>query len=160
MNRLISLVALTLIAFAVSCGGKKADEESSIPNAVMADENESGDSDSGKAMGLQTVHFPYDSNKLTEEGKRILKANASILKDKSSARIQIEGHCDERGSIQYNIALGERRANATKAYLVDLGVGGDRIEVISFGEERPAAQGATEEAFAKNRRANFVVISR
>ena len=118
-----------------------------------------GDSDSGKAMGLQTVHFPYDSFVLDSEAKSFLASNANIMKDKANLKVQIEGHCDARGGIQYNIALGEKRANSVKKYIVDLGVAGDRITVISFGKEKPVDPGTTEEAYAKNRRGNFVITS-
>lgn len=144
---------------AAGCAKKPKPEESAVPTAAAADEA-TGDSDSGKAMGLQTIHFPYDSFVLDQEAKNALKANAGILKDKASAKIQIEGHCDQRGGIQYNIALGEKRANSVKKYLEDMGIAGDRITTISFGKERPLDQGTTEEAYAKNRRANFVITSR
>lgn len=135
-------------------------DEQPIPAAVAGDENASGDSDSGRAAGLQTVNFPYDSFALDEQGKATLAGNVQILKDKPSLAIQIEGHCDERGGIQYNIALGEKRANAVRGYLRQQGIQGERITTISFGKERPLDQGKTEEAYAKNRRANFVITSR
>lgn len=131
-----------------------------IPAAVNADSNASGDSDSGTAAGLQTVNFPYDSFVLDEQGKATLAGNVQILKDKPSLAIQVEGHCDERGGIQYNIALGEKRANAVRRYLTSQGVQAERVTTISFGKERPVDQGKTEEAYAKNRRANFVITSR
>lgn len=155
-------VLIALMSMMASSCAKKAPviEEQPIPTAPQADENVTGDSDSGKAMGLQTIYFPYDAFILDAEAKRILKANADILKDKTSVKIQIEGHCDQRGGIQYNIALGEKRANATMKYLVDLGISGDRISIISFGKERPIDPSTSEEAYAKNRRANFVITSR
>ncbi|MCM2322144.1 MAG: OmpA family protein [Oligoflexia bacterium] len=161
-RRLAVTIAILSFVSAAGCAGKKTVEtdSDSIPNAIAADENTTGDSDSGKAMGLQTVQFPYDSFTLDAEGKQLLEANAQILKDKGSAKIQIEGHCDQRGGIQYNIALGEKRANATKGYLVDKGIAADRITTISFGKERPIDPATTEEAYAKNRRANFVITSK
>jgi peptidoglycan-associated lipoprotein len=75
-------------------------------------------------------------------------------------KIQIEGHCDERGTIEYNLALGERRANSTKRYLISLGIGDKRISTISYGEEKPLDPGHNEEAWAKNRRAHIIVISK
>lgn len=160
-RRLALFVAVASLAMAVGCSKKPKPDESSIPNATAADENTAtGDSDSGKAMGLQTVHFPYDSFALDQAAKNTLKANADILKSHASVKIQIEGHCDQRGGIQYNIALGEKRANAAKAYLSDLGVAADRVTTISFGKERPVDQGNTDEAHAKNRRANFVITSK
>ena len=163
IQRLIFIVGITLLVGAMGCSSskKKEGEDSGIPTAIAADENTtSGDSDSGRAEGLQTIHFPYDSSNLDGEGKRILKSNAQILKDKGSLKIQIEGHADQRGGIQYNIALGEKRANAVRRYLEDLGVAGARISVISFGKEKPIDPSNSEEAYAKNRRANFVITSR
>jgi len=147
------IAALSLSA----CAKKKVEDEvtaGAIDNSAM------GDSDSGQAMGMQTIYFPYDSFVLTTEAKSILKANSDIMKDKTSIKIQIEGHCDQRGGIQYNIALGEKRAVAVKKYLEDLGVTGDRIATISFGKEKPLNPAENEEAYAKNRRANFVVTAR
>ncbi len=149
--------AILALVSASGCGHKK--DEGAVPNAVGADET-SGDSDSGKAMGLQTVHFPFDSFRLDKEAKSTLKANAGILNDHSSVKIQIEGHCDERGGIQYNIALGEKRANTAKKYLEDLGISDDRISTISFGKEKPIDPGHDEAAWAKNRRDNFVITSK
>jgi peptidoglycan-associated lipoprotein len=111
-------------------------------------------------MGLQSINFGYDAYVLDGKAKEILKANSQILKDKASAKIQVEGHCDQRGGIQYNVALGEKRANSVKKFLVEQGVSADRISVISFGKEKLLDQGTTEEAYARNRRANFVVTAR
>lgn len=159
---------LTLVAFMFDAGcaskPQKKEEETStsaVATAPGADDNSAtGDSDSGKALGLQTIHFPYDSFVLNSEAKSALSANAGILKGKASVKIQIEGHCDQRGGIQYNIALGEKRANSVKKYLEGNGISDDRITTISFGKERLVDAGATEEAYAKNRRANFVITSR
>jgi peptidoglycan-associated lipoprotein len=142
-----------------ACTKKVAKEESQLPTAANADEA-GGDSDSGKAMGLQTIHFAYDAYTLTDEAKTILKANAQILKDKPTVRIQVEGHCDQRGGIQYNIALGEKRANSVRKFLADQSIAGDRVSVISFGKEKPIDSADTEAAHAKNRRANFAITSR
>src|ERR1700757_568352 len=96
IRRLVLATALITFALGTGCASKqtKPEETSSIPNAAAADENHTGDSDSGNAMGLQTVHYPYDSSVLDSQGKSALKANAKILKDNSSLKIQIEGHCD------------------------------------------------------------------
>lgn len=156
----VILGVISMVYMAGCSSNKKKEEGGGVPTAPSADENAmTGNSDAGTAMGLQSIHFPYDAATLDTEAKGILKSNAEILKDKASLKIQIEGHCDERGGIQYNIALGERRANAAKKYLQSLGVDGDRITVISFGKERPLDSGHTEEAYAKNRRDNFVITS-
>ena len=153
------LIIATVIA-ANGCAKKTKEDEGSVPNAPAADENLSGDSDSGKAMGLQTVHFAYDSFSLDGENKAALKANSEIMKGHGNVKIQIEGHCDQSGGIQYNIALGEKRANAVKKFLVDMGVSADRVTTISFGKERPVDTGTGDAAAAKNRRANFVITSK
>ena len=161
VRRCALVLMIAGIVTAVGCAGKKpAQDEGAVPNAPSADENLSGDSDSGKAMGLQTVHFAYDSFSLDTAGKAALKSNADILKGNGPVKIQVEGHCDQSGGIQYNIALGEKRANAVKKYLADLGVSGDRVTTISFGKERPLDTGSSDEASAKNRRANFVITSK
>ena len=167
--RALFLIGLSLQLTLMTSGcshSKTADEnaaDSSAPapavTAPATDENLMGDSDSGKAMGMQTIHFAYDSFLLDEEAKGQLKQNVQILKDKPSVKIQIEGHCDKKGGIQYNIALGEKRANAVKKFTEDLGIAGDRITTISYGKERLMDQGDTDDANAKNRRANFVITS-
>lgn len=115
-------------------------------------------SDSGKISGLQSVHFDYDSSTLTQETRKQLSDNAEWIKKNTKTTVQIEGHCDSRGSVEYNLALGERRAKAVKNYLVSLGVDAKRMTIISYGEEKPIATGDSEEAYAKNRRANFVPL--
>lgn len=116
--------------------------------------------DMGQDMGqdmaakLVRVHFDYDQYVLTSEARTGLAGNAEYLKSKGS-RVQIEGHCDERGSDEYNLALGEKRALAVKTYLVSLGVMADRMTIISYGEEIPLVMGSTEAAWAQNRRAEF-----
>jgi peptidoglycan-associated lipoprotein len=108
---------------------------------------------------LATVYFAYNSNELDDAVKATLQANAAWLKAHPKHTVEIGGHCDERGSIGYNIALGDRRANAVKEYLVGLGVNGASLIAISYGEEQPADPGHTEAAWAKNRRANFTIKS-
>jgi peptidoglycan-associated lipoprotein len=165
VRRLSLAIALIVLMAGASCAGKKTTEESPTSEANAAPpasevDNAGKDSDNGGAAGLQTVHFPYDSFVLDSVAKSSLKGNADIMKDKASLKIQVEGHCDQRGGIQYNIALGEKRANAVRKYLMDLGVTGDRVTTISFGKERPIDPGTSEDAYAKNRRANFVVTSK
>lgn len=157
--RLTPVTIAFAVVFAAGCAGTKTQSDLDIPTGPSITEDQLGNSDQGRALGLQTVNFPFDSFALDEQGKAILRANAEILKEKASVKIQIEGHCDQRGGIQYNIALGEKRANATKNYLVDLGVQADRISTISFGKENPLDSAETEEAYAKNRRANFVIVA-
>lgn len=109
---------------------------------------------------LKDIHFNFDKYDVRPEDAEILKQNASFLMKTPNAKIQVEGHCDERGTIEYNLALGQRRANSTKAYLVSLGVSGDRISTISYGKEKPLDPGHSEEAWAKNRRAHIIILSK
>lgn len=109
---------------------------------------------------LKDIHFDYDKYDIRRVDEGILRENAAFLKKNPKMKIQIEGHCDERGTVEYNLALGERRANNTKRYLVSLGITSDRISMISFGKERPLDPGHNEEAWAKNRRAHIVVLSK
>jgi len=111
-----------------------------------------------EAAGLETIYFDYDKSDLRQDSRNVLSKNADLLlKAKNGMKIRIEGHCDERGSAEYNLALGERRAKSVQQYLLTLGVQADRLSTISYGKEKPAVQGSTEEAWAKNRRAEFVL---
>lgn len=105
----------------------------------------------------QNIHFAFDSAALSSEAKELLKQKAQWLKQNANVTVTIEGHCDERGTTEYNLALGERRASAVKNYMQDLGIGGFRLDTVSYGEERPLDPGKTEAAYAKNRRAQFVL---
>jgi peptidoglycan-associated lipoprotein len=108
--------------------------------------------------GLQVVPFAYDQHLLTDEARNVIAANAAILKKASNVRFQLAGYCDERGSDQYNIALGERRAEAVRAYLRELGIDAGRMETVSYGEEQPRDAGHNESAWIKNRRVEFVLL--
>jgi peptidoglycan-associated lipoprotein len=109
---------------------------------------------------LKDIHFDFDKYNIRPEDAEILNDNSALLMKYPSVKIQIEGHCDERGTVEYNLALGERRANSTKNYLVSLGISPDRIATISYGEERPLDPGHNEEAWAKNRRAHTIILSK
>ncbi|MGA2516273.1 MAG: peptidoglycan-associated lipoprotein Pal [Thermodesulfobacteriota bacterium] len=109
---------------------------------------------------LKDIHFDFDKYDVRREDEEVLKENAALLKKYPKTKIQIEGHCDERGTVEYNLALGERRANNTKKYLVSLGIASNRISTISFGKERPLDKGHSEEAWAVNRRAHTVLLSK
>ncbi len=110
-----------------------------------------------KAFENEDVHFDFDSSELTAAAKALLKDKAAWLTENASAAVTIEGHCDERGTTEYNLALGDRRSTAVKAYLVDLGIAASRMNTISYGEEKPVDTGKTELAWAMNRRAHFAV---
>lgn len=101
------------------------------------------------------AYFDFDKYNIRPDAQRALEHNAQLLKQNPDVDIVIEGHCDERGTVEYNLALGERRAQSVKSYLVKLGIDGDRMETVSFGKERPIDPGHNEEAWQKNRRADF-----
>jgi peptidoglycan-associated lipoprotein len=105
----------------------------------------------------EDVQFEFDSAKLSMEAQDILRRKAEWLKENPRAKIIIEGHCDERGTNEYNLALGDRRAFSSKSFLVDLGIAASRLTTVSYGEERPLDSRADEDAWAKNRRAHFVI---
>jgi peptidoglycan-associated lipoprotein len=168
MNRSITIaVVITAAALLTACGSKPKPEtpnrhKTAVPatsdkGAAKADTVSSrAVHDDGRAVDLATIHFEYDSDALTQEARDILASNARYMQRQGKVTVQIEGHCDERGTTEYNIALGERRARVARDYMIRLGVGGDRIDVISYGKERPVARGSSEDAWAQNRRGEFV----
>lgn len=105
----------------------------------------------------ERVNFEFDRSRITDEAATVLQRKADVLRAHPDLRLAIEGHCDERGSLEYNMALGQRRAQSAMQYLVSLGISADMFSTVSFGEERPIAQGANEGAWAQNRRAEFVI---
>ncbi|MDA8099628.1 MAG: peptidoglycan-associated lipoprotein Pal [Nitrospiraceae bacterium] len=108
------------------------------------------------AEGLKPIHFDFDQAVIRSDAKDVMKANAAWLKSHGKAKVSIEGNCDERGTIEYNQALGQRRAAAAKKYLVDLGISAKRISLISYGKEKPVCSESTEECWQKNRRDDFI----
>lgn len=112
------------------------------------------------AAPLKTIFFDYDRYLIREDAKPALDANSGWLRKFSSAKILIEGHCDERGTEEYNLALGEKRAKSTFDYLVSLGISPQRIRVISYGKSQPLDNGHTEMAWQRNRRAQFLIIEK
>jgi len=109
---------------------------------------------------LKPIFFDFDKYDIRPADTEILKGNSALLKKFPNVKIQIEGHCDERGTNEYNLALGERRANSTKKYLTSLGIAADRVSTISYGEEKPFDPAHNEEAWAKNRRAHFLITAK
>ncbi|MFN8640755.1 MAG: peptidoglycan-associated lipoprotein Pal [Candidatus Binatia bacterium] len=105
---------------------------------------------------LHDIHFLFDSFDLDEGARQTLQQNADWLKEHADTRVEIEGHCDNRGTVEYNLALGAKRAAAAKSYLVALGIGRDRMTTISYGEELPLCQEETESCWSRNRRVHFV----
>lgn len=109
---------------------------------------------------LQPVYFEYDSAEVSDAGRAVLQANAGVLKRYSTWAITIEGHCDERGTAEYNLALGERRAVAARMYLISLGIDSNRLRTVSYGSEFPFDPAHDESAWSRNRRAHFVITAK
>jgi peptidoglycan-associated lipoprotein len=114
------------------------------------------------AMGgpLGDVHFDYDSFELTAEARETLRMNADWMKSSVQSKIEVEGHCDDRGTAEYNLALGAKRAKSARDYIVSLGISPDRLSTISYGEELPLCREETESCWQENRRVHFLVLNR
>ncbi|MBN2371688.1 MAG: peptidoglycan-associated lipoprotein Pal [Vicinamibacteria bacterium] len=171
-------IALTLVAIvALAACGKKPEPYPPapvVPEApplapepdVVAQEDEytrikAMSSDEIDRLGLlQAVHFDFDRYDIRESERSILEKNAQTLKKLDFLVVKVEGHCDERGTVEYNIALGERRARAAHDYLVSLGVSAARLRTVSFGKEVPLCADSTEDCWARNRRAHFKVTGK
>jgi peptidoglycan-associated lipoprotein len=111
------------------------------------------------AAGLQPIYFDYDRSFIRDDARSVMKANADYLKANPKVKVRIEGNCDERGTIEYNQALGQRRAASAKKYLTDMGISGKRITLISYGKEKPVCTEGAEDCWQKNRRDDLVVVS-
>lgn len=169
-KKISTLVMTATLVFALSaCRSKKIAEEAPSPDASATTETtpqiestpmsfDAAGSDSGRIEGLQTVNFDYDKASLSADARKKIQGNVAWMKANPNTRIQIEGHTDARGSIEYNLSLGERRANAVKSYMTSLGIPAGRLSIISYGKEKPLANGETESDYARNRRANFVPL--
>lgn len=140
----ILMIGVLILPFALGACHKK-------PASVIG----GGENGGGSIKGLKTVYFDFDDANIRADQTSVLDANASYLKSNSS-RVTVEGNCDERGTNEYNMALGDRRARGTKNYLINLGVDSSRLNTISYGEERPAAACHDESCWSQNRRADFV----
>lgn len=112
------------------------------------------------APGLQPIYFDFDKSYVRADMLSTMKANAEWLKANPKAAVRIEGNCDERGTIEYNQALGQRRAQSAKKYLTDLGISGKRISLIAYGKEKPVCSQSTEDCWQKNRRDDFIVVTK
>jgi peptidoglycan-associated lipoprotein len=182
MRKNLTLIGfLGLIAFGMTifmgCAEKKTVVKDEAVQEQKADAAQSTDTAKGQAVTapvdqeqsakveaaataevtIRDINFDFDQSNIRPDAREILKANADILLKNGAAKIAIEGYCDERGTAEYNMALGERRAQEAKKYLINLGVKASQIKTISYGEERPLDPGHNEDAWVKNRRAHFVV---
>ena len=170
-RRIVLIAAVALVPLAAGCA-KKAVQTPPTPAPAPPQEKTPtpGPTETPKetppapsqapgvsASDFQPVFFDFDSYTLRTDGRSALDANAHLLRDNADTKIVIEGHCDERGTVEYNQALGERRAQAARDYLVQAGISDSRIRTVSYGKERPFDPGHDEAAWAKNRRAHFVL---
>jgi len=168
------LISAILLLFVASCATKpKDDADASGSGSSTSDSSVSTDdgnitetSGSGIVLGSQEdlivnvgdrVFFGYDSSDLDSDALELLQDQVAWLKQNSQVSVTIEGHCDERGTREYNLALGEKRAQAVKNYLIGLGISPDRVSTISYGKERPAVVGSNDGAWAQNRRSVTIV---
>jgi len=158
----LAIASLAVATLAFGCASSGGDDEVA-PAASTTDFNEGvtedrGINPDGERGLLETVYFDYDSAALKSDARVLLQKNVGTIGANSGWQmITIEGHCDERGSEEYNLALGERRAGAVRQYLVDSGVSGAKLDTVSFGEAKAAVQGHDESAWKWNRRGEFVV---
>jgi len=137
-------------------------EQTSVPTEPVRDDAIASASldDLNRNSPLKPVFYELDKSELSPAGQKVLDENATVLKRYPVWAITIEGHCDERGTAEYNLALGERRAVAARAYLVAQGISADRLRIVSYGKEFPFDPGHDEAAFSKNRRAHFVITAK
>ena len=142
--RVLAICALLVMAAGCTCRAKKVGPGDNIPVAAQGDV-------------LSDVNFAFDSSVIDGLAKSVLQQNFEYLNTNMDVNVQIEGHCDERGTAEYNLALGHKRARATMDYLVSLGITAERLSTVSYGEELPLDPGKGEEAWSKNRRAHFVI---
>jgi peptidoglycan-associated lipoprotein len=174
------LVVLGMMAWVAGCGGGDQEVETdaaaaaeeateaveTVPEPMAPEEPADGQGIAQEPVrdysamapaeyGVEDVFFDFDEYDLDSEAMATLARNATIIKQHPQVTILVEGHCDERGTVQYNLALGEKRAKAVRDYLVSLGVASKRLRVTSYGESRPFALGSNEQAWAQNRRAHF-----
>ncbi len=174
---LVVLLALSLMLFLAACGKKAAkvappqgpsvetveEPTTQVEKPVLSEEElfqQKSLEELNRDQILKRVHFDFDKYTIRDDMKGILQANANWLLRFPSVEVLVEGHCDERGTIEYNIALGEKRAEAAKNYLVSLGMNAGKIKIISFGKSKPLVQGVDEASYFQNRRAEFVITKK
>jgi len=162
----LSAVLVLALAMGVGCGSSKKTMKGSDADATRSEGAQTPDRDgdgipdkpmdSMSSYNLADIHFDFDRYDLRAQDRETLSRHAQWLTDNASTRVLIEGHCDERGTVEYNLALGEKRARSAKDFLENYGVSASRLEMVSYGKERPLDPGHDESAWAKNRRASFV----
>lgn len=174
---LLVLVALSLVLMFNACGKKAAKVEpvqgpvvekveepvAQVEKPVLSEEElfqQKSLEELNKDQVLKKINFDFDMYSIREDMKPVMQANADWLLKFPSVEVLIEGHCDERGTIEYNIALGEKRAEAAKNYLVSLGLNAAKVKIISYGKSKPLVQGVDEATYFQNRRAEFIITKK
>ncbi len=167
---LIIFVIIGVLSFGAICGGKKEptltppkpveepEEEVEIETPPVEEIAEFEVEEEPEPLEFPNINFEFNKYNLKPEARAVLREMADSLRSRQDTMLRIEGHCDERGTEQYNLALGEKRALEAKKFLVSAGIDSDRIDIISYGEERPVDPRHNEEAWAKNRRDEFIFI--
>lgn len=168
----LGVVALAVTLIATGCSRKRAEtepRERTDPPPVTTNPQPTEDPNAAAEaerrrfeMAMEDlrgpIYFDFDRSDLRSEAREELQRKAQVLRDYPEVRVRIEGHADERGTVEYNLALGERRADAARAFLIDLGIDPDRMTTVSYGEERPAVEASNEAAWQRNRRDEFVPL--
>jgi peptidoglycan-associated lipoprotein len=174
---LLVLVALSLVLMFNACGKKAAKVEPTqgpfvekveepvahVEKPVLSEEElfqQKSLEELNKDQVLKKINFDFDMYTIREDMKPVMQANADWLLKFASVEVLVEGHCDERGTIEYNIALGEKRAEAARNYLISLGLNGAKVKIISYGKSKPLVQGVDEATYFQNRRAEFVITKK
>ncbi len=169
MKKTLSLMLILGLALGLAACSKnqKADATADLQaaadsnyDAIVAEEEEVAEAVESVEVGLAPVFFALNEYSLSQGARNILKANAEVLKVKGIKNITVEGNCDDRGTISYNIALGQKRANEVRDYYIKLGVKAENINTVSYGEENPLCTDQTESCWAKNRRADTVISAK
>lgn len=165
---LIVLMVLSMMTLGLSCGGgpkpiepevSDVDTTTAIPEDTVIEEEPAPPPEIIQESQFATVYFDFDKSNLRSDSKSGLDANYDLLMQFPDVMVKIEGHCDERGTVEYNLSLGEKRATSCKDYLVGLGIDASRISTISYGKEKPVDAGHSEAAWGKNRRCEFKIVS-
>ena len=166
VKRLLGVMGVAILTVAVAGCASRSPEPEPEPEPSRGFGEEGGTEPtrgsttptrSQVSVDIETIYFEFDDSSLRPDAKATLRASAEMLKQNPGVRIEVQGNCDSRGSTEYNLALGNRRAESARRYLRDLGVNSSRIGTVSYGEERPAVRGNNEVAWAKNRRDDFVI---
>jgi peptidoglycan-associated lipoprotein len=157
ISTVLKFAAVASVLVLAACTDKPKAVETAPPPTSMSSTTTTSSVVPGSAEDLRvnvgdTVHFEYDAYNITEEDRSVLQRQAAWLQKYPSVRVTVEGHCDERGTREYNLALGARRANSVKEYLTSLGVSAGRVDTISYGKERPICTESDESCWAQNRR--------